>query len=172
MKEISEAPVLATGVTTTNVVGTISLHGSRYAVDIPKGTACRRVQIFEPTEEGWEVKFYNSYGNYTHYRFQDFKGVCPMRGGEYGECDHPEHDCASADDRPCECSLCPCVNEAADEDDEIDYCEGEQPIIVSEWPAPWVVANPDSLTEDGTLDRIAALRSGIRVPTLAIVASK
>lgn len=50
-------------------------------------------------------------------------------------CRNPDHAWShgtSFEDRPCECSLCPCVEEDMDEDDDTDYSEGEQPVIVIE----------------------------------------
>ena len=78
-------------------------------------------------EPGWERLFYNSYGNYQGYRFQDFRSGCGHRT-EDGDCTHPERE---GDD--CICELCPCVEEDRDGDDT-DYSEGEQPVFVIEPP--------------------------------------
>lgn len=85
----------------------------------------------------WEQTYYNSYGNYTHYRFQDFRAGCEHRrdGGMYtGDCDHPDNELG--DDAECLCDFCPLVEKAYSDDPEdenydgCDYSEGEQPIFV------------------------------------------
>lgn len=83
---------------------------------------------------GWERRYYNSYGNYIGYRFQDFSCGCPMQTEDgWAACNHPKHFGAGTNHRPCECRQCPCVEEDID-DDTIDYSEGEQPIRVIETP--------------------------------------
>ena len=84
------------------------------------------------TKPRWEPLFFNSYGGYYGYRFQDFRSGCESRNSE-GDCMHPKNELAGDDETPCLCDYCPLV-EADDEDDDTDYSEGEQPILVSELP--------------------------------------
>lgn len=95
--------------------------------------------------ERWELLFYNSYGNYMGYRFKDFQSGCEKRGGHEDDhqCLHPEHPWAGGADRPCECSFCPMVEEDIDDDDTVDYSEGDQPILVLEGPSTILAVNAD-----------------------------
>lgn len=99
-------------------------------------------------EPDWERTFYNSYGNYTGYRFQDFRSGCPHRrkGEMAGDCAHPDNECSNSNGElaECLCDFCPCVEKDYDDEDpnEPDYSEGEQPILVIETPNAKVSGTP------------------------------
>lgn len=80
----------------------------------------------------WEEGYYNSYGNYTDYRFKDFAGQCKHLDRENFNCNHSQHACAGSTDPECLCDFCPFVVRAEDKEapDAFDYSEGDQPILV------------------------------------------
>lgn len=81
--------------------------------------------------ERWERRFYNSYGNYAGYRFQDFQAGCKCLVEHCGwwECTHANksrdfsgHCCLDA---------CPCVEVDGDRDEEYaEWHDAEMPVLV------------------------------------------
>lgn len=91
----------------------------------------------------WETAFYHPYGNYTGYRFKDFRSGCKhLKQTDFGtECAHPENELAGDEEPPCLCDYCPLVETAYQSEargeanyDDTDYSEGDQPIYVIEQP--------------------------------------
>ncbi|MFA6125487.1 hypothetical protein [Sphingomonas sp.] len=95
-------------------------------------------EIARGPEKFWERSYYNSYGNYHGYRFQDFRAGCEHRDDKHGGCNpsckNPDHPYATwePDYRECCCDNCPMVEKDYDDEDPDapDYSEGEQPILV------------------------------------------
>ena len=81
----------------------------------------------------WERLFFNSYGGYYGYRFQDFRSGCKSRSGN-GDCTNPKSELAGDAETPCLCDYCPLVEADINEGDDTNYSEGEQPILVLELP--------------------------------------
>lgn len=111
---------------------------------------------------GWERRYYNSYGNYMGYRFQDFRSGCRHRDNNHGgmcnaACRHPEHTNAheELDYRECCCDLCPCVEKDYDDEDpnEPNWSEGEQPVLVIETPNVEFSGTPAALSPEAPLER-------------------
>ncbi len=94
----------------------------------------------EPANESWESLYYNSYGNYSHLRFQDLRAVCPHRtenNDGFRNCGHSENSLTNdTDGAECLCEFCPLAERAYSTDpddpdaDDTDYSEGEQPILM------------------------------------------
>lgn len=81
----------------------------------------------------WERTFYNSYGNYDGFRFQDFQAGCKALVKHCGwwECKHSQ----KSDDFDGECCLggCPCVEVDGDrEEDYAEWGDNEIPVLVNE----------------------------------------
>ena len=78
----------------------------------------------------WERNFYNSYGNYSGFRFQDWCGRCPnlVQTGLSWDCHHPQR--AKEKDAPCDLRACPCVEIDGDEDQYKEWSDSETPVLV------------------------------------------
>lgn len=82
-------------------------------------------------EPRWERVFWNSSRGYNGYRFQDFRAGCGSRDEE-GDCRNPANEFGGGEGGTslCLCDYCPMVEPDISDDDDTDYWEGEQPILV------------------------------------------
>jgi hypothetical protein len=84
-----------------------------------------------PDGPRWERVFFNSNRGYLGYRFQDFRSGCQFRDSDRN-CWNPANQFGGGDGDSsiCACDYCPMVEPDIADDDDTDYSDGEEPILV------------------------------------------